>query len=82
MYQIMLFAIICVVTIISGCNPLGTPEESRSYFKALRVLRDQLKTEALPLKHLSMGTSHDFEVAIEEGATWVRLGQALFKSLE
>jgi MAF protein len=60
--------------------PLGTPEESRPYFKALRILRDRLKTDDLPLQHLSMGTSHDFEVAIEEGATWVRLGQALFQS--
>lgn len=58
--------------------PLGEPESSRPYFKALRQLRDQLATPERPLLHLSMGTSHDFEVAIEEGATWVRVGSALF----
>ena len=58
--------------------PLGTPEESREYFRALKVLRDELKTEKTPLHHLSMGTSHDFPIAIEEGATWVRVGSALF----
>lgn len=58
--------------------PLGSPESSRPYFRELRQLRDQLATPAMPLSHLSMGTSHDFEVAIEEGATWVRVGSALF----
>ena len=58
--------------------PLGTPEESRVHFRALRMLRDQLTQQGFTLPHLSMGTSHDFEVAIEEGATWVRLGRALF----
>jgi PLP dependent protein len=51
----------------------------RSYFRRLRELRDELKTKlALPLPVLSMGMSHDFEVAIEEGATEVRVGTALF----
>jgi pyridoxal phosphate enzyme (YggS family) len=51
----------------------------RPYFRRLRELRDQLATQlgqALPV--LSMGMSHDFEVAIEEGATEVRVGTALF----
>jgi pyridoxal phosphate enzyme (YggS family) len=52
-------------------------EETRVWFKALRELRDRLGgTRRLP--HLSMGMSHDFEEAIEEGATIVRVGTAIF----
>ena len=57
------------------------PEESRPWFARLRDLRDQWITEGVPrdaLRHLSMGMSHDFEVAIEEGATMVRVGTAIF----
>lgn len=51
----------------------------RPYFRRLRELRDELKTKlVLPLPVLSMGMSHDFEVAIEEGATEVRVGTLLF----
>lgn len=54
-------------------------EQVRPYFRRLRELRDELRTKlGLPLPALSMGMSHDFEVAIEEGATEVRLGTALF----
>jgi PLP dependent protein len=49
------------------------PEDSRPSFQKLRELRDRLA-----LRHLSMGMSGDFEVAIEEGATLVRIGSALF----
>jgi pyridoxal phosphate enzyme (YggS family) len=53
----------------------------RRYFLRLRELRDELRTKlSLPLPVLSMGMSHDFEVAIEEGATEVRVGTALFGS--
>jgi pyridoxal phosphate enzyme (YggS family) len=56
------------------------PEEARPYFRRLRELRDaihaQMGKELLPV--LSMGMSHDFEVAIEEGATEIRVGTALF----
>lgn len=55
------------------------PEETRSTFRRLRVLRDALAADlkrAWP--HLSMGMSDDFEVAIEEGATLVRIGRAIF----
>lgn len=59
-----------------------TGEEVRHYFKELRELRDQLKQETdlsfHPLTELSMGTSHDYPVAIEEGATMIRLGTILF----
>ena len=60
------------------------PEEARPYFRRLRELRDamraQLGAEILPV--LSMGMSHDFEIAIEEGATEVRVGTALFGERE
>lgn len=52
-------------------------DETRPYFRALRELRD-LHGGALSLPELSMGMSHDFEVAIEEGATLVRVGTAIF----
>lgn len=56
-----------------------TPEQSRKYFVQLRTLRDELeKLGGAPLPVLSMGMSHDFEVAIEEGATLVRVGTAIF----
>jgi hypothetical protein len=55
------------------------PEDSRPFFAGLRDFRKDLEMEgALPLPHLSMGMSGDFEVAIEEGATLVRVGTALF----
>ena len=55
------------------------PESSRGHFRALRELRDRLEDElGLTLPHLSMGMSHDFEVAIAEGATMVRVGTAIF----
>jgi pyridoxal phosphate enzyme (YggS family) len=60
-----------------------TPEQARPTFTALRRLRDHLTGElGLPLPHLSMGMTNDFEVAIEEGATLVRIGSALFQGLE
>jgi len=63
------------------CIPpfLEQAEHVRPYFRRLRELRDDLgKTLGLALPVLSMGMSHDFEVAIEEGATEVRVGTALF----
>jgi len=56
------------------------PEQARPYFRRLRELRDALTAHlgASRLPVLSMGMSHDFEVAIEEGATQVRIGTALF----
>ncbi len=58
----------------------NNPEKARPYFTALRDLRDQIQN-ALPevvLNELSMGMTGDFEVAIEEGATLVRIGTAIF----
>jgi pyridoxal phosphate enzyme (YggS family) len=59
----------------------NSPEKARPYFSALRRLRDQIKKEAIQnvlTKELSMGMTGDFEVAIEEGATLVRIGTAIF----
>lgn len=55
-----------------------TPEDSRRWFTDLVRLRDRLATPAVPLPTLSMGMTDDFEVAIEEGATVVRIGRAIF----
>jgi pyridoxal phosphate enzyme (YggS family) len=63
------------------CIPpfLEEVEQARQYFRQLRLLRDQLMGKlGIGLPVLSMGMSHDFEVAIEEGATEVRVGTALF----
>ena len=57
------------------------PEVARPWFVRLRELRDRLTATDIPvaaLRHLSMGMSHDFEAAIEEGATIVRVGTAIF----
>jgi pyridoxal phosphate enzyme (YggS family) len=62
--------------------PFGdNPEEARPYFRNLRALRDAIAGRKLPavgMDSLSMGMSHDFEVAIEEGSTCVRVGTAIF----
>ena len=55
------------------------PADARPFFQALRELRDRLRADTgFDLPELSMGMSSDFEIAVEEGATWVRLGSALF----
>jgi uncharacterized pyridoxal phosphate-containing UPF0001 family protein len=57
------------------------PEQARPWFRQLRDWRDRWMDAGTPpalLKELSMGMSHDFEVAIEEGATMVRVGSAIF----
>jgi len=62
-----------VVGLMTIAPLVAAPEDARPIFRRLRELRDQLG-----LKHLSMGMSDDFEVAIEEGATIVRIGRAIF----
>jgi PLP dependent protein len=62
---------------------VDSPDEARSYFRALGAVRKRLLArgvEASMLSELSMGMSHDFEVAVEEGATMVRVGTAIFGS--
>jgi PLP dependent protein len=59
------------------------PEQARPFFRRLREIRDELAARKLPsisMNVLSMGMSHDFEVAIEEGSTCVRVGTAIFGS--
>ena len=55
-----------------------SPEMSRPYYVALRELKEKMASEGIPLQGLSMGMSNDFEIAIEEGATYVRVGTAIF----
>ena len=57
------------------------PENSRPYFSALRNLRDNISRQqisGIQMEELSMGMTDDFEVAIEEGATIIRIGRAIF----
>jgi PLP dependent protein len=59
----------------------GDPEQARPFFRQLRALREEIASRCLPgvsMDTLSMGMSHDFEVAIEEGSTCVRVGTAIF----
>lgn len=59
--------------------PVDNPQDARPAFAALRKLAEHLRERGpLPLPELSMGMSHDFEVAVEEGATIVRVGSAIF----
>jgi pyridoxal phosphate enzyme (YggS family) len=61
------------------------PEGARPYFRRLRILRNQIAARNLPaitLEILSMGMSHDFAVAIEEGSTCIRIGTAIFGDRE
>jgi uncharacterized pyridoxal phosphate-containing UPF0001 family protein len=60
---------------------VAEPSLARPHFAALRRLRDELASRGVAqgmLRELSMGMSHDFEVAVEEGATLVRVGSAIF----
>jgi pyridoxal phosphate enzyme (YggS family) len=59
----------------------NAPEKVQPYFNTLRQLRDQIRNESIPhvsMDELSMGMTGDFEVAIQEGATLVRIGTAIF----
>ena len=80
-----------LVAVVDGCPNLKltglmtippydeNPEDTRIYFRKLRELRDTLNQgRREPLRELSMGMSHDFRVAIEEGATMIRVGTAIF----
>lgn len=70
---------------LMGVPPyFDNPEEARPYFRRLRELRDTVRAKIGPviLPVLSMGMSHDLEIAIEEGATEVRIGTALFGARE
>jgi pyridoxal phosphate enzyme (YggS family) len=73
-----------VVGLMTMAAPEEDPQRCRPTFAALRTLRERLRTELGPpheLPHLSMGMSNDYEVAVEEGATLVRIGSAVFEGL-
>ncbi|MGH2689546.1 MAG: alanine racemase, partial [Actinomycetota bacterium] len=59
---------------------VGSPEEARPYFRRLAELRDELDARfpGAGIRELSMGMSQDYEIAVEEGATLVRVGAAIF----
>ena len=80
------------LTKLAGCDAIDVvgfmtmapheedPERTRPVFRKLRELRDEANargTYGKPIPHLSMGMSNDFEIAVEEGATWIRLGSVL-----
>jgi pyridoxal phosphate enzyme (YggS family) len=69
-----------VIGLMTMAPIVDKPEQTRPIFRGLRLLRDELnqaQVTAEPMTELSMGMSDDFEIAIEEGATWVRLGTIL-----
>jgi pyridoxal phosphate enzyme (YggS family) len=73
--------VVGLMTMAAACDE---PEKARPTFVELRTLRDQLREKLGPphdLRHLSMGMTNDFEMAIEEGATLVRIGTALFEGM-
>ncbi|OPZ71494.1 MAG: hypothetical protein BWY83_01126 [bacterium ADurb.Bin478] len=76
--EIALYKHIRLTGLMTVAAFLPDPQEVRPCFRLLRTLRNELQHQGVPLKHLSMGMSNDFEQAIEEGATLVRLGRALF----
>lgn len=61
---------------------LDDSKKLRSYFKEMKALFDQLSEEVLTLKELSMGMTNDYQIAVEEGATIVRVGTAIFGERE
>ena len=74
-----------IVGLMTMAPLTADPEAARPVFRELRQLRDNLAARAAPqvkLTELSMGMSGDFVVAIEEGATLVRIGSRLFEGLE
>jgi len=87
-----LFSFTKEVSLLSNLHIIGLmtmapfaqdPEAARPYFRSLSTLRDNLLKEDIPntdIRELSMGMTQDFEVAIEEGATFVRIGTALFSA--
>ncbi len=72
---------ICIKGLMTIAPFTDDPEEVRPYFRELKALFDSyqgIKDETMDMQHLSMGMSGDYEVAIEEGATMIRVGTAIF----
>jgi len=80
--QLELYPLVGVEGLMTMAPLSSDPETSRPVFRRLRELKDEIGAKSYPflkMETLSMGMSQDFEVAIEEGANWVRIGSALFK---
>ena len=75
---ILNFKNLCLEGLMTMPPYFESPEMSRPYYIQLRSLKEKMVREGIPLKELSMGMSNDFEIAIEEGATYVRVGTAIF----
>jgi pyridoxal phosphate enzyme (YggS family) len=81
--QVVERALACRALTLVGLMTLAPfcpdPEQTRPFFSRLRELRDRLTRDfGIGLPHLSMGMSNDFEAAVREGATWIRIGSLLF----
>ena len=84
MDQVMTYLQNCPSLIVDGLMMMAPhieKEQTRIYFKKTKELLERLKNEypEYPLHELSMGMSQDYDIALEEGATIVRIGRALFK---
>jgi PLP dependent protein len=78
--EISLLDSINIVGLMTIAPFTRNPEEQRAVFSGLRELRDKLREKFdTPLNELSMGMSNDYKIAVEEGATMVRIGQLLFR---
>ena len=75
---ILNFKNLCLEGLMTMPPYFESPEMSRPYYIQLRSLKEKMVREGILLKELSMGMSNDFEIAIEEGATYVRVGTAIF----
>ena len=81
--QIAAFPNLLVCGLMAIAPPVESPEENRGYFRSMRLLKEKIaamELERVSMDELSMGMTGDFEVAIEEGATLVRVGTAIFGS--
>jgi len=76
--KIILYPNIKVRGLMTIAPEAKDPEAARPYFRALRELRDTIRDTRYTIHELSMGMTDDFEVAIEEGSTMVRIGRAIF----
>jgi uncharacterized pyridoxal phosphate-containing UPF0001 family protein len=75
------FANLSIRGLMTMAAETADPEVARPVFAELRRLRDQWRNTFPRLTELSMGMTNDFEIAIEEGSTLVRIGSALFEGL-
>ncbi|MCA9039198.1 MAG: YggS family pyridoxal phosphate-dependent enzyme [Planctomycetaceae bacterium] len=82
--QIENFSQVNIVGLMTMAPHVDDPELARPAFRKLRDLKDELNqiSSQIHLRELSMGMSNDFEIAIEEGATLIRIGSSLFEGLE